>query len=178
MSIPGNINICFPVAGLKKTPRCQLFLWAGITFSLGKDTEWMARLQEFPATVCSRSNGKHERWLRDCSNSERACQMKWWGVKSIILTVKVFLLSLMFSHVHWSFLKKGCLLISSTPLRPSRTSLWGSGRTYLVWFLIISTVMCDFHTSISTFLIFLCKEAHFPCYYVHVNQDSFHRGSS
>lgn len=31
----------------------------------------------------------------------------------------------MLSHVHWSFLKKGCLLISSTPLRPRRTSLRG-----------------------------------------------------
>lgn len=26
-------------------------------------------------------------------------------------------------NVHWSFLKNGCLLISSTPLRPSLTSL-------------------------------------------------------
>ena len=32
-------------------------------------------------------------------------------------------LSLMLSQVHWSFLKKGCRLISSTPLRPNRTSL-------------------------------------------------------
>lgn len=32
-------------------------------------------------------------------------------------------LSRMFSQVHWSFLKKGCRLISSTPLRPNLTSL-------------------------------------------------------
>lgn len=37
--------------------------------------------------------------------------------------MNMFLLSRMFSQVHWSFLKKGCLLISSKPLRPSRTSL-------------------------------------------------------
>lgn len=33
------------------------------------------------------------------------------------------LLSLMLSQCHWSFLKKGCCLISSTPFLPSRTSL-------------------------------------------------------
>lgn len=112
---------------------CQLLLWAGITFSLGKDTEWMARLQEFPATVCSRSNGKHYRRLHDCENSERTAKTKRDVWKEfVILAVKTFLLSLMFSQVHWSFLKKGCLLISSTPLRPSRTSLRGSWRTYEV----------------------------------------------
>lgn len=34
----------------------------------------MARLQEFPATVCSRSDGKHDRWLRHCSNSEQTAK--------------------------------------------------------------------------------------------------------
>lgn len=33
------------------------------------------------------------------------------------------LLSLMVSKVHWSFLKNGCFLISSTPFLPNRTSL-------------------------------------------------------
>lgn len=33
------------------------------------------------------------------------------------------LLSLMLSQFHWSFLKKGCCLISSTPFLPRRTSL-------------------------------------------------------
>lgn len=41
--------------------------------------------------------------------------------------IKIFkfvdLLSLMLSQFHWSFLKKGCCLISSTPFLPSRTSL-------------------------------------------------------
>lgn len=35
----------------------------------------------------------------------------------------IYSLSLMVLKVHWSFLKKGCFLISSMPFRPRRTSL-------------------------------------------------------
>lgn len=64
---------------------------------------------------------------------KHACQFKL-GI-NLKCGMEIFkcidLLSLMLSQFHWSFLKKGCCLISSTPFLPSRTSLSNAVKNYV-----------------------------------------------
>lgn len=49
-----------------------------------------------------------------------------------------YLLSRMLSNVHWSFLKKGWRLISSTPVRPKRTVLHTATEPTTLWVRLLS----------------------------------------
>lgn len=49
-----------------------------------------------------------------------------------------YLLSRMLSNVHWSFLKKGWRLISSTPVRPKRTVLHTATQPTTLWVRLLS----------------------------------------
>lgn len=100
-------------------------MWSRLEGSLVQELKinWNIRLKK---------NRSAEEWAGDDKThitkegKEGICNCtEWWLYKKAHFKKHVcaHLLSRMLSKVHWSFLKKGWHLISSTPVRPSRTVL-------------------------------------------------------